>query len=329
MPEPPVMAELWRGDFLESTHRGHAVIVDPGGDVVEAWGSPGVSIFPRSAMKPLQALALVESGAAARAGLGSRHVALACASHTGAARHSQLVADWLASLDLGEEHLACGPQTPRDKDERQRLRDAGKAPGQCHHNCSGKHSGFLTVAREHGEVDGYLAPEAAGQCAARDAIEEMTGEASPGFGIDGCSAPSFVIGLEGFARGLARMSRPPKGRRGEAAETIVAAMQSHPDLVSGPGHPAEAMMRRATGGAVVKSGAEGVYGAILPDRGLGIALKISDGADRASLVAMAALLTRIGALDPNDPAIAAILRPIEPNAAGLAAAHLQPGPAFG
>lgn len=306
MAEPALMAEVWRGDLVEGRHVGHAVIVDEDGGIVEAWGDPGRVIYPRSSAKMLQALPLVESGAAERAGLGPEELALACASHTGAQAHVSRVAAWLARLGLSEADLACGPQTPEDRAERHRLRAAGAAPGRLHNNCSGKHAGFLTLALESGGAAGYLGIDHPVQQAIKAAFEEVTGEQSPCWGIDGCSAPNHACTLLGFGRAMAKMAAPDRlpPARAEAARALVAAMAAHPLLIAGEGRICTEIGAALGGKAVIKTGAEGVFAAILPGRRLGIALKIDDGATRASEAAMAALLVRLGLFGRDDPLIA-------------------------
>ena len=180
------MVEVWRGGILESTHMGHAVICDDRGEVIEAWGNPRAVIFPRSSCKMIQALPLVESGAADDAGLTDRQLALACASHNGAALHTHMVEDWLRNLDMGEADLRCGSHEPYDREERDRLIRSDEAPCQLHNNCSGKHAGFLTMNRHLRGHSEYVEADHPVQQAVRAAFEEVTGEASPGFGIDGC-----------------------------------------------------------------------------------------------------------------------------------------------
>jgi L-asparaginase II len=303
----PVLAEVWRGDFLECVHRGAAVICDPSGDVVHAWGDLARVILPRSSSKMLQALPLVESGAADAAGLTTEHLALACASHNGAAIHTDRVARWLADLGLGEADLMCGPQVPGDAEAAEALRAAGAPPCQIHNNCSGKHTGFLTLGRHLRAGPAYIEPDHPVQAAVREAIYAMTGDdAGLGHAIDGCSAPNFAMTLTGMATAMARMAAPATlgGVRAEAAGRLVAAMARHPELVAGEGRAGTDLMRAMKGAAVVKTGAEGVFAGILPGRGLGFALKIDDGATRASECAATALLVRLGVADPDDPMVA-------------------------
>lgn len=195
------MVELWRGGRLESCHAGHAVIWDQGG-IQESWGDPGTIIFPRSSCKMIQALPLVESGAADAAGLTDRHLALACASHQGAALHVGMTGQWLAGLGLAEADLRCGSHEPYDSEERNRLIRADEAPCQLHNNCSGKHCGFLTATQHMKAGPEYVEVDHPLQRAIRGATEEVTGEAVAGYGIDGCSAPNFAMSLAGLARAM-------------------------------------------------------------------------------------------------------------------------------
>lgn len=186
------IAEAWRGGILESTHTGHAVICDETGQIVQSWGNPLAVIFPRSSCKMLQALPLIESGAADAAGLTPRQLALSCASHEGAALHTHAVSDWLADLGLSEGDLRCGSHEPYDRTERNRLILSHEKPCQLHNNCSGKHAGFVTLNRHLKAGSEYVEVDHPVQRAVKDAFEDTTGETSPGYGIDGCSAPNYA-----------------------------------------------------------------------------------------------------------------------------------------
>ena len=298
------MVELWRGGLLESTHLGHAVICDASGQIVQAWGDPGRIIFPRSSCKMLQALPLIETGAADAHGLTERHLALSCASHQGAALHVEMAGRWLSDLGLGEPDLRCGSHEPLDHTERDRLICNHEGPCQLHNNCSGKHSGFLTVVKhlkagpEYVEIDHPL------QVAIKTAFEEVTDETAAGWGIDGCSAPNFATSVAGLARSMAAFAAASDGgdSRQRAMHRLTRAMANHPELVAGEGRSCTELMRAMKGRVAIKTGAEAVFVAIVPDKGLGIALKIEDGNSRASEAAIVALLTQIGVLDAAHPA---------------------------
>lgn len=300
----PVLAEIWRGPLLECVHRGSAVVCGPDGTIEAAWGDPERKILPRSSCKMVQALPLVESGAAEAAWLNDKHLALACASHNGAAIHTDLATKWLTDMDLSEADLRCGPQMPDDRDARHALRDVGKEPTQIHNNCSGKHTGMLTLNRHLKGGPEYIAPAHPVQQAIRAITAETAGEDVTDFAIDGCSAPNYVISLKGLATAMARYAQPGEaftGARARAAARLRGAMLAHPALVAGEGRACTTLMRACAGRAAVKTGAEGVFVAILPEAGVGIALKIDDGATRGSHAAITALLARFGAIDQEHP----------------------------
>ncbi|MEO0918234.1 MAG: asparaginase [Pseudomonadota bacterium] len=299
MPDAVPLVETTRGPFLESRHFGHAVITRANGEIVEAWGDPDKIVLPRSSHKMLQALPLVESGAAAN--LTSEQLALACASHSAEDIHVTQVSAWLSDLGLDEHHLCCGPTPSLDEERRHQMIRDGQPYTRIHSDCSGKHAGFLTLARHLSADLHYVDPENPVQRAVRSAIEDMAGQESPGYGIDGCSAPNFALSLRGMSTAMARFATFGTGSsaRDRACVALRDAMMRHPELVSGTRRACNDLMRSANGRAAVKSGAEGFYVAILPEAKLGIALKIEDGATRASAAAMAALLVRCGAIDAD------------------------------
>ncbi|MEM9045766.1 MAG: asparaginase [Pseudomonadota bacterium] len=325
------LAEIWRGPVLESVHCGMAVVCRANGEIVDAWGDPSRLILPRSSCKMIQALPLVESGVADRAGLTDRHLALACASHQGAEIHTTLARSWLSQIGLEEPALRCGPQVPNDAAARQVLRDASSPPDQTHNNCSGKHCGFLTLGQALGAGAEYLEIDHPVQQSVKQVTAEFAEEELGDFAIDGCSAPNFVVSLKGFAQSLAKFAAAEKaltGARAEAAKRLRIAMATHPMLVAGEKRACTTLIQAAHGGAVVKTGAEGVFGAILPEQGLGIAIKCDDGSTRGSETAMAALLSRYGALDPQHPTCQAFTDAPIYNRRGIAHGHLRAGPEF-
>jgi L-asparaginase II len=322
MGEPVALAEVWRGGLRESVHVGHAVVVDGSGQVRHAWGDPATTIFPRSSCKMIQALPLVESGVS----LTPQRLALICASHKGAAIHREAVTAWLSDLSLGEADLRCGPQVPDDEAERNRLVRAGEAPCQIHNNCSGKHTGFLMQARRLKAGPEYHEPGHPVQQAFLQAFEEVTGEASPGFGVDGCSAPNWATSLLGLGRAMAAYATAREGRsaRETAMVRLREGMMAHPEMVSGETGASTQLMRAAHGKAALKSGAEGVYVAILPELGLGVALKTMDGASRGSECAVASILVGLGVLDPADPLVHLRRDPAILSRRGLPAGEVRP-----
>ena len=289
------MVRVIRGDMMESVHAGAAVVADASGRVVEAWGPSDAVIYPRSSCKMIQALPLVEAGAER----DPRRLALACASHQGAAIHVEGARAWLDELGLGEGNLRCGAHMPYAEDARDALVRAGETPCQLHNNCSGKHAGFLALGRHLGAGPDYVDVAHPVQKAVREAFEDATGAASPTWAVDGCSAPNFACRLDGLATAMGRFAGATGGDvRSRAMLALREAMAAHPDLVAGEGRACTDLMR-AMDGVAVKTGAEAVFVAILPAQGLGIAVKIADGATRAAEAVIAALLIRLGALDPQ------------------------------
>lgn len=304
MGESVDLVELWRGGRLECVHRGHAVVADAAGGIVAAWGDPDAVVYPRSSSKMIQALPLIESGAADAFGLRSDQLALACASHIGASYHTDRVQDWIAAIGLSDDDFRCGAHVPNDVAAREEMIRTGARPCQYHNNCSGKHSGFLTFNLHLGGGSEYVEADHPVQRAVREAHEDVTGLPSPGYGVDGCSAPNFATTVAGMARAMAQFATAGSrsGVRAAAQARLVAAMVAHPELVSGERQACTELMRGTGGRVAIKGGAEGFYIAILPDLGLGVALKIADGASRASEAAIAQILIRLGALEAESAA---------------------------
>lgn len=301
---PPVpLVEIWRGPVLECIHAGHAVVCDDTGQIVHAWGDPDTVILPRSSIKMIQGLPLITSGAADKVGLTTEQLALACASHNGAAIHTDRVSAWLKDLNLTDDAFRCGPQWPDDKPANHALVRAYEKPSQMHNNCSGKHSGFLTLTQHLGAGPEYVDPDHPVQKACLDAFEQVTQLSSPGFGIDGCSAPNFASTIHGVARAMAFFASAHE--RSDTVSTAAArlsqAMMCHPELVAGEGRACTELMRATGGKVAVKTGAEAVFTAIIPEKKLGVAVKIVDGATRASECTIASILIKLGVLDADHP----------------------------
>ncbi|NOT40250.1 MAG: asparaginase [Alphaproteobacteria bacterium] len=310
----PVLVEVTRGGTVESQHRGAIAVCDAAGKVVASWGDTPNAVFPRSAFKSLQALPLVETGAADAFRLSDEHLALACASHSSEPMHVERVESWLGKIVAKESDLACGPHLPFHEPTAHKMLRDGQRPCRIHNNCSGKHTGFLTVAR-HLKIatEGYERPDHPVQVLVREAIANLCGvdaNAMP-VGVDGCAAPNYAIPLTHLATGMARLGDTAMldATRAVAAKRIVAAWKAHPLLVSGTGRACADLIEAARGRAVVKTGAEAVFMAVLPDQGLGIALKIDDGGTRAAETAMAKLLVLLEAADAAAPQLARHLNP--------------------
>ncbi len=299
MTTPAPFTEIWRGPILESMHFGHAVVCDEAGQIRHVWGDPEKVILPRSSSKMIQALPLLTSGAADKAGLGTEQLALACASHQGAHIHTDRVGAWLKTIGMGDDDFRCGAHMPYSREAEIALIRADESPCQIHNNCSGKHAGFLTLNQHLGGGPDYTEPDHPVQQACLDAFEEATQETSPGFGIDGCSAPNFACTLHGMARAMAHFAAAIDG---SAEQRLHQAMRLHPELVAGEGRACTELMRAMDGKVALKTGAEGFFIAILPELKLGVALKAVDGATRAAECAITAILVKLGVLDANHPA---------------------------
>lgn len=327
----PVLVEATRGPLVESLHRGAVAVCDATGALKAGWGDIERAVFPRSAVKPLQALPLIETGAAQHFQLSDQEIALACASHAGDVIQVGLVEKWLHRVGLDDADLECGTQPPSDPDAARALIIAGRTPSALHNNCSGKHCGMLTTALHLDEATrGYIAADHPVQRRITAVLGEMAGSVpqyTP-FGTDGCGIPTFALPLSGLATAMARLADPSRldPRRRAAAARIVAAMSGHPDLIAGKGRLSTEVMRAAPS-VVVKGGAEGVYVAILPGKGLGVAVKIDDGANRAAEVAMLAVLRHLQAFTAEEEeALAPQARPTLRNVAGQPVGVLRPAP---
>jgi L-asparaginase II len=304
----PILVEQTRGSFVENRHRGAFVISDAEGNIVAAAGDISRPVFPRSAIKSMQALAMVTSGAIERFALSDEQLALACASHHGEDVHVTKVSGFLGHLGLSAVDLECGAHAPTNGRAREALRGAGEMPSALHNNCSGKHSGMLSVARALGvDTAHYVDREHPVQLAVRGAIETVIGEplSVDRCGTDGCSIPTWAAPLSGFARGFARMATgrglPPE--LGAAAQRIFDAATSHPLLVAGTDHFDTLAMEAFGGRLMQKGGAEGVQCGAIRDKGWGYALKCDDGNMAASVTMVANLLLRFAEPDEAQEAL--------------------------
>jgi L-asparaginase II len=294
VPQAAPLVEVRRGAITESRHRGHVVAVDGDGVIVARLGTPETVTFMRSSAKPLQAVPLLTSGAAERFRLDERELALACASHSGQDLHAETVAGMLRKIGLDESYLKCGVHEPFDRETAERLRARGESPGVLRNNCSGKHAGFIALCKAEGwPVEGYRLPEHACQHAMRDEISvaAMVDPDGIATAVDGCGVVTFALPLARMAHAFSRLVLSEGGTR------IAQAMRAHPELIRGLGS-ADTELMRTQPGWIAKGGAEGILCAASPE-GLGIALKVEDGAWRAVRSAAAALLGRL-ALDPRD-----------------------------
>ncbi|MDX1674682.1 MAG: asparaginase, partial [Longimicrobiales bacterium] len=285
-----VRVEVMRGGVIESVHDVDVAVVRAG-EVVACAGDVDRSAFVRSAVKPFQALPLVEDGVMERFGLGPEELALACASHSGEPGHVDVARSTLRKVGVPESALACGAHPPFDDDARRRLEAAGEEPGRIHNNCSGKHAGMLALAVAHDwPTEGYQAEDHPVQARMRAEIERWTAvdRSEIATGVDGCGVVTFSLPVAGLARAFAGLAAAAvAGEPGPAA--VVGAMAAHPFLVGGTDRLCTRLMEATDGRVIAKVGAEGVYGA-LTRGGLGIGLKARDGAKRAAEVALLGVL---------------------------------------
>ncbi|MGX5830862.1 asparaginase [Mesorhizobium sp. 43Arga] len=294
----PVLIEVLRGAIVESAHRGAVAVFDADGKPVLEIGDTSKPVFPRSAVKAIQALPLVESGAADAFGFGSRELALACASHSGEPEHVELARSMLANAGLDGSALECGAHWPSNHAAEIALASAGGSPNALHNNCSGKHSGFLCTCVHSGIAHrGYVKAGHALQEMVRDAMQSVTGavHGADERATDGCSIPTYAAPLRSFALGFARMATTNGfgPERAKAAKRLLAACMAEPFFVAGTGREDVALMEAAPGRIFAKGGAEGVHCAAIPELGLGIALKCDDGAHRASEAMVATVLAKL------------------------------------
>ncbi len=322
LPSNPVLINVTRSGFVESIHRGAVCVIDAEGETVLAAGNIGRPILPRSAIKPLQAIPFIEDGAADVWRSAGEELALACASHSGDPVHMRTARAWLHRLGLPEAVLACGPHLPLGHMSAVRMEAAGEAPSRLHNNCCGKHLAMIATALHNGQpLEGYARPDHPVQQRIRETLGEMTDAdlSDAAVAVDGCGVPCWAIPLEAIARAFARFgdTRGMPVPRQSAIRRLKVAMVSHPEHVAGSDRFDTALIRRKGNGLIAKTGAEGVYAAALPYFGLGVALKIDDGARRAAEVAMAAVLRYLELLDDRDwAALSPYVEPPIRNTAG-------------
>jgi L-asparaginase II len=290
----PILVEVTRGGVVESRHRGSYIVRNNAGAVIADAGDGTAAVFPRSAIKAFQCLPVVESGAAERFGFSDEEIALACSSHTGEVEHVRVARAMLAKAGMSESQYECGAHWPADVRAQRQLARLGGNALPIHNNCSGKHAGMLALAKALGAPpEGYSRPDHPVQRLIAKTIGELCDgnlDLAP-CGVDGCSVPTWALPLAELALGFARFASGEglnPGRRA-AAERIITACRKHPFMVAGTGHFCTRLMQTVPR-AFVKNGAEGIYCGSVPHAGLGIALKIDDGASRAAEIAMAAVL---------------------------------------
>lgn len=299
----PILAEAVRGNWVENRHRGAFVVMDADGKAIASAGDIERPVFPRSAIKSMQALAIFDRHAVVRFHHSTEELALACASHHGEDDHVTNVANFLGRMGLSVANLECGAHQPTNGAAREALRERHEEPSALHNNCSGKHAGMLSVALAMGvPTTDYVKREHDVQRAVRAAVELVIGEdlTEDRCGTDGCSIPTWAAPIRAWAHGFARMATGKGLDAGHAAgaKALFNAATKHPHLVAGTGH-LDTLVMEAFGGRVMqKGGAEGVQCGAIRDKGWGYALKCDDGNMAASQAMVAGLLLKFA--DPDD-----------------------------
>jgi L-asparaginase II len=310
-----VLVEQTRGPLVENFYRGDVAVVDATGRLLYATGDADKVTFWRSSAKPIQAMPVVLSGAAERFGFGSQHLAIFSASHNGEEIHTRTVMEALSKAGLTTDWLQCGTHPPFDRETAEAIEAAGQQPKSVHNNCSGKHSGMLSMAKHMGlPLENYMEPDSELQQLILANVADVTGVPADdiAIGVDGCGVPVFGLPVRNMAYAFARLADPsymPKGKE-EAGRRFRDAMIEHPYLVAGRKRICTELMALPGGRFVAKSGAEGVYCVgVLPSAvpaalgatgGIGIAVKIEDGHERARHIAVVEAMRQLGLLTEGD-----------------------------
>lgn len=300
-----LFVEVTRNETVESRHFGTAAVCDYKGNIIESWGDIDGLIFPRSALKPMLAIQLIESGASDHYHLDDAELSLACSSHQGERMHQKLVKTWLTLLGLTEKDLACGAVLPEHTESAHQILASGQHGCRIHHNCSGKHTGFLTTALHMGfPLKDYnllshplqqLSLEILSNLADVDLMQYP-------IGIDGCGLPAPTMPLVQLAHATARFSNPVdlSPERAHAISRLHDAITNEPLYIAGHGTMVSELNEVTNGAVLAKTGAEGIVIAALPKQGLGVALKIADGSARARSVALLAILDHLNILSDQE-----------------------------
>lgn len=316
-----------RGGILESRHRVHAAVADHRGELIGVAGDSSLVTAWRSCAKPMQAASFVEAGVPDAVGWGDDELALSCASHAGEPEHVAIAAHMLESLGLEEGDLACGPHEPLSKRGSKLLRDSGLHPTRLHNNCSGKHAAMLAYAVRCGEgALGYQREDHVVQRAALAMVSRWTGIPAHRVlvAVDGCGVTTFGLPLAAMATGFARFAAAAASGE-EVPSRIFGAMRSRPFLVGGTDRFDTVLIEETDGHVIAKVGAEGVHSVAVPSRGLGLAIKVEDGGQRAQHVAVIRLLQLLEILPDDLPArLAAFARTPVVNTRGETVGELAP-----
>jgi L-asparaginase II len=299
------IVRVYRGTITESIHRVHLAVVNTEGTLLHEAGDPHLLTFARSTAKLIQALPVIESGAAEHFGLSDAEIALCCASHNGEAQHVKAAQGILGKLSFTPEHLQCGAHDPYHAPTAQAMRKRGEAPTTLHNNCSGKHSGMLALtAHLQASPDMYMNSDHPVQQLMLETICAMSGvpKEQMQLGIDGCGVPVFGMTIDRLALAFARLGSPNglTEKRANACQTIVAAVRKYPQYLAGSDR-FDTRLIEVTGGRIIgKMGAEGIFALTIPEQGIGFVLKIEDGNQRALYPAVVEALKQLNLLKESE-----------------------------
>ncbi|HZA74316.1 MAG TPA: asparaginase [Propionibacteriaceae bacterium] len=281
----PILVEVVRNGYVESVHRGRVAVTGPDGGLIASLGAEFAPMYPRSALKPLQAVGMLRAGL----DLSGAHLAVVCASHSGEPMHVDAVREILARGELDESVLQTPPDWPLDETAREAWIRSGQAKAPVAMNCSGKHAGMIRTAQLRGyDLGTYRDPDHPVQLAILQAVDDLAHEQAQNLVVDGCGAPAYALSLYALARAYGWLASAAEG----PGATVADAIREHPEFVSGTTRD-ECALIRAVPGLIAKAGAEATYAVGLPD-GRGVAIKVSDGSTRARAAAMAGVLGRLG-----------------------------------
>ena len=326
--------EVTRGDVVESVHEILACLMDRSGVVVAAMGDIEAPVFLRSTSKPFIAAAAIAAGARERFGLEPQEIAVMAASHSGQPFHVNAVRSILAKIGMDESALQCGAHAPYNLAAAQDLERLGVVPSAIHNNCSGKHAGILALCASVGADPGtYLDVDNPAEATILALCARLSGVAFSDLilGIDGCGIPVYAVSLRDAARSFARFASLEGVADADAAALTVVrdAMIAFPEYVSGTGEFDAVLMRVGAGRIACKAGAEGVHGTAVLDKGMGLVVKVADGAARGRAPAVCEILRGAGLLDAADsPELQAFARPSVYNRAGRPVGEVRPAYAF-
>lgn len=296
----PLIVEVLRGPVVESVHQVMVVVVNELGSVTNWWGNPQFLTLPRSSIKMLQALPLIESGAAEKYGLDDKLIAMACSSHSGQKEHIAALAEWMEKTHSPESAFVCAPHLPFDEPSAHEMIRRGQKPTALCNNCAGKHLGIISTCLHLNESPaGYDKYEHNAQKRMRKVLTETmkVDHSKAAYGVDGCGIPSYAVPLQNIAMGMSTLINPKESSaRKMASDRILRSVKGNPFYVGGSDTFTTAVIEKTQGRSIVKVGAEGVYAGVLPDKKLAFAVKAADGAKRAAEVATAAVLLQLGGM---------------------------------